>query len=211
MTVPSPPTTRNYAPIVDTLDRTIVRKLLSDAASTHPDIARSIDAAVTRHAEAEHKKDIGFGHLFRSVETTLNVTCDCLPGFAQSNLVGQAQKAIEDCIQKIQEGCPASASLETKRSGLETLRKIGLEVCWTDNPIRHAVLQDNDVDEMLPEAMSRIARGLTDTERETLAADGPWIDQLREFTGLAAARGVFPGLSGVVDILEGGDGDDWNC
>jgi hypothetical protein len=106
------------------------------------------------------------------------------------------------------------ASFGTKRSGLETLRKIGKTICMSSrDTLCHEVKKQFQHDSSFVEAMDGIVAVLTIEEREKMCNLHDWrstfLQKMEELQGLADGHCVFEELGQVVDKLCGkGEGDD---
>lgn len=210
--VPPPQDPKNYASIVESLDRATVDSLLCSAASAHTDVAKAIDNTLDRIAEAERKKMVNLGYLSKDAWKTLNVTYDRMSGSAQYDMAEEAESSVRDCIHTIEKGCPPYASFKTLQSGLETLIKIGKMIIVSSNTISHEVRIGFRNDRTLEDTMIRIVNAMTDLERDTLVSQGPngaWIENLEDLEDLANEHCIFEGLGDVVRLLEGGDRRHW--
>lgn len=56
-------------------------------------------------------------------------------------MTDQALRDIDDCVKIIQDRCAATASLETKRNAMETLRRIRKSICLGDGIIGREIKQ----------------------------------------------------------------------
>ncbi|KAF1345041.1 hypothetical protein BDV97DRAFT_40151 [Delphinella strobiligena] len=112
-------------------------KLDAEKAEIEAEIA-AINAA--RAAAATHIID--FDHLSKEVWHELNTRYSGLSGSKQYDRAYDALGVVLDCVAEIGEQTPVHASFGTKKSALETLRKMGRSVCLSNSDVvGHEVYQ----------------------------------------------------------------------
>jgi len=202
----------DFTPIISLLPSATIRALLLDAAQAHPDIARAI---VSSHADilaAERAKVVDFDPYSKNAWYELNVRYDKLSGSQQYDVAHEVEDSITGIIKSISRQTPDHACFSTKRSAMETLRKIGKTICLGNGCIGHEVHKGFQYNSCLEDAMLRIVEGMSEEERDDLvceAADGEFLDKMVELGALKKGYCLFEGLDAVVALLEGvSDGDE---
>ena len=162
---------------------------------------------------------IDFDYLSKDAWKTLNVTYRKLSGSNQYDASFDAAASVVDCIKKIKKECPKEASLGTKKSALETLRKIGKSVCLGGDTLGREVRKSFQYESCLEDAMFEILKTLRGEERveylmRAVEGEKSWEEKVCELQGLGRGFCIFDGLDKVVALLEegvgrgSGEGDD---
>lgn len=184
--------------LVDSIDPKAIAKLLITAAKSHPEIASLVQLEVDRTAAAERATVMDFDYLSKSAWKTLNVTYDRLSGSQAFEFSGEAAQKIEECFETIRIRCPKTANFRTKKSALETLRKIGKSICLSIGVVGREIRKDYEHGGELIPVMLDIAQNLTDQEREELE---PWCNEkLVELQEIADGHCIFEDLGEVIDL-----------
>lgn len=112
-----------------TLDVESLRTLLFHAAVASPDITNEVYATINAKRTEQSQRIITFDQYSGSVWRAINTTYSSLSGSKQYDVAGDVVDQITDIIAKIAaEASEEFASFGTKRSGIETLRKIGKSI-----------------------------------------------------------------------------------
>lgn len=197
-----------FPKLIETLNEKTVRKYLLVAARESSQIARLIETETDRLRRLESAKTIDFGYHSKSVWRTLNV--EYVKGIKHSrqyHLAGDAYLSVSSEIQDIGNRCPAHASYVTKYSALETLRKIGKIILFSnDSTLGHEVQNSFFEDTVLEDTMLGIVEGMTTEERGDMIREPQeemvWIDKLKELQAIAAEHSMFEKLKDVIYTLE---------
>lgn len=191
--------------LVNSIDPKTISDLLIAAAKAYPDVASHVQREVDRIAAFERAKFIDFDYLSKSAWKTLNVTYARMKGSHAFDMSGEAAASIEGCVKTIRTDCPKTASFQTKKSALETLRKIGKSICLSDGVVGHEIKKDYQWGGEFVPTMLRIAETLTYEEKERLR---PWCDdKLVELKGMADGHCIFEDLGRVVALWNGDEDD----
>ncbi len=187
--------------LVDSIDSRTIANILITAAKAYPEIASLVQREVDRIAAAERVKVLDFDYLSKSAWKTLNVTYDRLKDSHAFDMAGEAAESIEECFETIRMSCPKTSSFKTKKSALETLRKIGKSICLSNGVIGHEVRKYYQSGGELVPVMFDIAESLEDEEFERLR---PWCDdKLVELQGMADGYCIFEDLHQVIELWDG--------
>ena len=136
------------------------------------------------------------------------MTYSRLSGSKQYDASFDASASVVGCINQIVKRSPKEASLGTKKSALETLRKIGKSICLSGtSTLGHEVRKTFQYDTCLTDAMYNILKTMSVEEREKELMHAPegeknWYEKVCELVKLAKGYCVFEGLADVVEIVE---------
>ena len=135
-----------------------------------------------------------------------------MSGSKQFDMSGNAFREVKDCIATIDKECPDHASFGTKKSALETLRKIGKSIVLSGDSdvVGHEVRKNFQCDKQLENTMRKVAMSMTPVERGSIMKT-ELKNQLYELKDLSSGYYVFERLDEVIAALEGeatGEGDD---
>ncbi|MCJ1391275.1 hypothetical protein MMC18_004138 [Xylographa bjoerkii] len=191
---PAPTANKHLQAILSLPDATIAGLLLH-AAGQHPDVAANIAAAVERvtaqnDAHAESARVIDFDHYSKTAWRAINLQYKSMKGSYQYNASCGVQDDVVGCIEDIRKQCPAGVSYGTKKSALETLRKIGKTVCLSGGDvIGHEVQKGFHMETCLEDTMGTLG------------------GRMEELVELSKGHCVFETLDEVVALLEGTKGE----
>ena len=177
----------------------VLQEIISAALERHPDTADIVKRHVDKLHAANAAKVIEFDHHSKTVWKAINVDYKKMSGSHQHDMVPNVLETIVDCIRDIQDNCPWSASYETKKNALETLRKIGKTMCLSSNIIASEVRKSFQYDIILEETMMDIADRMTIKEKRGLSRE--FQDKLEELIKLSKKHDLFEELSTIKDIL----------
>lgn len=203
---------KNLPPLSDIIasfNSKTVASLLLSAASDNPSVASAVESEHLRLISEQQKKVRDFDYLSKSVWKTVNVTYDKMSSRRQFDASGDAIEAILEDIHKIRDGCPSYASFGTKKSGLETLRKIGKSICLGHDEIGKQIRMKFQYDKTLERIMRDILKSMTNAERQQVAKSGgdpTFMEKVVELNKLAGQSSIFEDLPHVVLILESAHG-----
>ena len=187
--------------LVDSIDSRTIANLLITAAKAYPDIASLVQREVDRIAAATRVQVLDFDYLSKSAWKTLNVTYDRMKDSHAFEMAGEAVYSIEECFETIRKNCPKTSSFKTKKSALETLRKIGKSICLSNCVIGHEVRKHHQSGGKLVPVMFDIVESLEDEEMERL---WPWCDdKLVELQRMADGYCIFEELGQVIELWDG--------
>ena len=179
-----------------------VRDLVIAAARTYPSFIELIRDEVNK-IDAEHAaKVVDLDYHSKTAWRELNVEYSKLSGSHQYDRAWDALETVEACFKAIRKACPVSASYGTKKSGLETCRKIGKSICLSNGVIGDEVRKSFQEDNVLEETMMWIARTLNQDERDRLMND-EFGDKLKELVRISSTNCVLPGLWEVLGLMQG--------
>ncbi|MCJ1282667.1 hypothetical protein MMC26_001992 [Xylographa opegraphella] len=173
---------------------TTIAGLLSCAAGKYPDVAATIPASKGRaeaaapveakDSSSTSKKVIDFDHYSKTAWRAINTHS-------------------KSCIMDIRRMCPAEASYGTKKSALETLRKIGKTGCVSGGDVIGSEVQKGfQWDACLEDTMFGIVQTMTQQERDMIMK-GDFGVKLEELVELSKDYCLFETLDEVLALLEG--------
>ncbi|MCJ1398459.1 hypothetical protein MMC11_001659 [Xylographa trunciseda] len=217
--IPQPdPLKIDYLPTILSLEAGTIANLLSDAAHKYSDVALTIIAEKRRFISVEREKAkndalaqsakvIDFDHYSKTAWRAINLQYKSMKGSYQYNASFGVQKDVVGCIKTIAKQCSAGASYGTKKSALETLRKIGKTVCMSGGDvIGHEVQIGFQADTSLEDTMYAIVENMTQQERD-MVMKGDFGVKMEELVELAEGYCIFGRLNEVVALLEGMEGE----
>jgi len=198
----------DYDSIIKLLPPAIVHDLLVSAAKECPEVGERIISARDQLIAAERAKVIDFDRYSKSAWYTLNVAYSRLSGSKQFDKSGEAANDVVDTIESIANATPGHASYGTKKSALETLRKIGKSICLScTDVIGHEVVKHFQYETCLEKTMLQIAKGMTAAEHADMMRSGEFEVKLRELEDLAKDHCIFEKLPKVRKTLMGQNGE----
>lgn len=192
--------------LLATLDQSTIKKILLEAATHYPRVAKLIEKHSDRVVQAEKAKVINFDYHSKSVWKTINVQYSRLSGSQQFDASGDAYHSVKGTIKDIKGKCPAHAGFETKVNALEALRKIGKVIALSGGDVIAKEIHKSFYGETdLEKTMLGIVQSMTPEERETTSnephKDTTWIEKLMELKDLADEAYMFEGLYEVINTL----------
>lgn len=118
---------RNHSDVSARILEEALRLAKEDRARTEEEfqLAKDERLKMEEAARLERSKTTDFDYLSKIAWKALNVTYRKLKGSHQYDMAGEAANTVVNCIDTISEGCPDTASYETKANALETFQKIG--------------------------------------------------------------------------------------
>jgi hypothetical protein len=189
-------------PIIAALPVETVRSFLAAAAYRYSPIASLVLDEHRKIVEAQQAKVIDFDHYSKSVWKVINVTYSKLSGSRQYEASSEAIASVEGYIEAIGRDTPAHASFGTKKSALETLRKIGKTIALSTDVVAYEVRIQFQNESCLETTMLQIAKSMTEEERTEVLTD-EFEEKLEELEGLAEGYCIFEKLKDVRRVLSG--------
>jgi hypothetical protein len=189
-------------PVIHSLPVGKVRQFLAAAADSYPAVAKLILDEHRKIVAAQQAKVIDFDHYSKSAWKVINVTYGKLSGSRQYEASFQAVADVKRYIQAIGKDAPAHANFGTKKSALETLRKIGKTIALSTDVIGHEVRIEFQSESCLETTMLRIAKSMAEEERAKMLTD-EFQEKLEELEGLAEDHCIFEKLEDVRLVLSG--------
>lgn len=181
-----------------------LRQLLRTAVQKFPSLASDISSQYTPIAPVEHNNTVSFIHHSNNVWHALNAN---RPGDISTHpstpttAIYQVAQDIETIAQQIH----PSSSLATKKNALETLRKIGRNICMAPGATGAKAREILGNDGSFVGAVMGVVQKLTRHDRRTLWAGGSGAEIVKRFEQLDELRrchGVFEGFEGVIWVLK---------
>lgn len=199
---------------VNALSTDALKGLLLDIATWQPSVALHLRSAYDQVLQQKRTRVISFDHYSKSIWHDLNGEYDHLSGSKQYEMAFEVTEEICNSIITIgKEAGNAENSFGTKRSGLETLRKIGKTICLSSNDtLGHEVQKHFQYETCLDDAIKAIVVTLNDVQCKAMCMinDGrsTFLQKMEELQGLAEGYCVFEHLGEVIDDLQGEDDED---
>ncbi|QDS76061.1 hypothetical protein FKW77_005717 [Venturia effusa] len=168
-------------------------------------------------AQREQRKFISFEHHADSLWKEINIRHDKLGGSKQYELAGDVMQDIKDSLETIGNQVQPFSSWETKRSAMETLRKITGVILDSSGVIADEIRKDFRYDGSVNDAFLKVVRTMSHEERARMCkmddGTGPFSDRLVETVRMCNAEdwGICGGLDTVVDLLLESVEDDVDC
>ena len=160
-------------------------------------------ALLERQRQAEKAKVIDFSHYSGDAWHALNTKYASGKGSKDYMLAGEAFSDVQDCINSIAKQATPDTSYGTKKSALETLRRIGKSICLGDGAIGHEVRKDFQRNPSLRDAMMGILESMDAAEVETLANSTDHKGTfLAKVTQLVAEANSYCIMEGIDDVLQ---------
>jgi hypothetical protein len=189
--------------IVSSLSPSLVAALLLNAASMDPTgmVAQSIEHQHQMIIDAEKARVIDFDHYSEAAWRELNQDVGGWDGADEFGRVGDVETAIEKMLHAIYRATKEHSSFGTKKSAVETMRKIFKSLMLGNDQIAHEVRTTcYGWDAMFVAVFNR----MTDLEKAKLALedDGAWAEKFREVVKLANAYRVMEKLGEPLDELD---------
>jgi hypothetical protein len=186
----------------------LIKSLLFQYASLRPDIAEILRYNYDSTVGRERACVINFDHYSKQVWHDINSNYSDLSGSKQYEMSWEVFGQTCETITNIAAAAAGAASFGTRRSALETLRKIGKTICLSSNDtLGHEVQKQFNSCSDSEDAMLAILEHMTEAERRAMMAgdDGrghSFLNQLLELQSLADDNCVFPNLKDVIAELK---------
>ncbi len=195
------PGTLQIVQSIQLLPQQTIHNILVLAAQQHPDVAANLKNELARIRAAESAKTIDFDGYSKTAWKAINVTYSRMSGSKQYDFAGEAFDTVNDCIETIRKLTPTHASFGTKKSALETLRKIGKTICLSSNDVvGHEVQKNFEWNTCLERTMLRIAESMPVDERKKVLTT-EFNEKLVELEKLGNDHCVFEKLADVREVL----------
>jgi hypothetical protein len=181
------------------------KNLLFAIASSHPAVVRMLHQRYVEKLATDAAKVINFDQYSKSAWYILNVKYSRISGSKQCEVAGDAFREIQDTLRTIEDLAPAHASFGTKKSALETLRKIGKSICLGRTDVLGSeMIKSFQSDGAFVSIMLKIACSLSDEDKTRMMADEEFESKLTELEILSKNQYVFEDLYTVrFELLSG--------
>jgi len=196
-----PPTRTQLSSTIRSLDCKALETLLLDAACTHPAVAQSITSHVAAERAAEASKVHDFDHYSKSAWYSLNKEYARMRCSRQFEVGHDVASSIERMFDTMVKQSPAHASYGTKRSAVETMRKICQSIVLADPSELAKVVRNNVYG--LGAHMATVLKGFTAQELDRLVTEdgGSWPGKLDEAVKLAESYAIMDDLNEALVII----------
>lgn len=162
---------------------------------------------------------IRFEHHADSLWKEINIRHDKLGGSKQYEMAGDVMRKVVDSLRTIGKEVQPISSWETKRSAMETLRKITMVLLDSSGIIADEIRKDFRYDSSVNDAFLKVVRTMDTEEKIRMCkvddGGGPFSDRLVDTVRICNAEdwNICEGLDDIVDLLlesieDDGDYDD---
>lgn len=194
---PVAPTPAELRALVQKLTRDELEVVLLDAASSNERILSAIRRASEARQAIERAQVHDFDHYSKSAWYSINKKYDRHSGAQQFDAGFEVAAEIEEMFKTMADQTHAHSPLATKRSALETMRKILKSICLHRSEVGK-VVKTNIHGHM--GHMIAVATRFSAADVKSIKAEG-LIDRLEELEDLCGDYAVFEELSDVLDIV----------
>lgn len=195
--VPSALTQTELHAQIRKLSRDELEGILLDLAPTTESVASAVKTLVEKKEAAERARVHDFDHYSKSAWYAINKKHDRKSGSKQYEAGYEVAHDIEDMFKTMSTQTHAHSPLATKRSALETMRKILKSICLHNSEVGRVVM-NNIYGQM--DCMIAVARCFNAEDVRQVAAEG-LLDRIEELEQLAKQYCVFEELNEVLDIV----------
>lgn len=172
-------------------------------------LALAIDGEHARITHRERTRAVNFDHYSKSAWYEMNQKYAKLSGSRQYDAAGDAQSAVADMLNTILEKTKEHSSYPTKKSAVETMRKIFKSLLLANDVVGHEIRKDCwDWDNKFLRVLGKFTE--EDLQRLATEDDGAWVEKLREVVGLANGYCILEKLQESLDDLEAYQAGDKN-
>ncbi|KAK6392198.1 hypothetical protein LTR65_003970 [Meristemomyces frigidus] len=197
--------------MIDALDERTVRTLLRELAPKAVDGYGTVCVCYEKLIEDERKRKARRKHAGDSWYV-LNKKYKSSRGSVEYERAYDAKEEVDAYIASIEKQAHPDTSYGTKKSALETLRRIGKSIMLAPSTLGHEVIKHMQEDDALPNAMISILESMSVDERLRLADSsdekGCFYDRVGELVADADDLCIFEELSSVVELLDGAVGSE---
>ena len=187
--------------MINNFDEKTVRKLLLRAAMCSKPVATELVAQRDAILEAESTQVIDFDRYSEEVWHQLQ-RGKGQRSSRQFELGLEASVTVVDIIKTIRQQTPAHSSFGTKKSALETLRKIGKSLVLQEyTSFRREVMKAMQEGDPLGTAMLGIVDEMSEEEADEMCGEEEWIDKVKELIELADGYCLYERLNDVLGSL----------
>ena len=203
--------TRELETALDFLSSTEIRQLLRLAIHKHPSFAAEVQQEYTLKAQAERSKSVNFVHYSNNAWHTLNTKFNRLDGDRQTEMAESAAEDLAADIGAVVSQVRKESSLQTKKSALETLRKIGRSICLAPGIVGQKVKEGLGYDARFVDAVMDVVGRCSAEEKRSVWLDGSGKELLKRLEQLDELRrhnGIFERFEEVLEMLKQGESMD---
>jgi hypothetical protein len=182
------------------------RTILFQICHDNPSLSSHVQLAHNQRLATERAKPaINFDALSRQCWYTLNRKHKRLSSSKQFDAIDEICEELESARTYIVEQAHADTKWETRRNALEVLRKISKSIMLCDERvIRHELMKDGMELGYFADAMTGLARGMTEEERNRYKEESLY-EKLVELQTLCDWEIDMEGLREVYEIFDGED------
>lgn len=191
------PAQAELSSLVKKLTQEELQTLILDLAPTDDRITSALKAAVEKKEAAERARVYDFDHYSKSAWYAINKKHDRKSGSKQYEAGYEVASDIEHMFKTMARQTHAHSPLATKRSALETMRKILKSICLHNSEVGRVVMT-NIHGQM--DCMIAVAKCFNAHDVRVIAAEG-LLERIEELEALAKQYCVFEELNDVLDIV----------
>ncbi|KAF2642393.1 hypothetical protein P280DRAFT_540217 [Massarina eburnea CBS 473.64] len=207
-----------YINVLDAADGgALLKRMMLQLAISDPYTSEFVRKNYDNVLAREQARIIDFDHYSKSIWHTLNSNYRLMGSSNAYDISFKVQDDISEDIRSIGDDAGKKhASFGTKRSGLETLRKVGKTICLSsNNTLGHEVQKQFHLgNTCLEDAMLAIVEAMSEDEKGRMCQihDGrsTFLEKMEELDHLGDCYHVFGRLNDVITLLAGEEQDDEN-
>src|SRR6195952_2163978 len=182
-----------------------VRAIISAACQADVRIGQMVLDRHYQNLEVERTKVLDFDQYSKNAWYTLNIEYDGLSSSKQFHKAGEAFNSVVGCITIIGNNAKEWSTFGTKRSALETLRKIGKTICMScHDALGHEVVKQFQYSTELEDTMLLVVKAMTPEERIVMCAindgRGPFIGKMVELEKLCKDHCIGETMPDVISL-----------
>jgi hypothetical protein len=205
-------TAESVSAMLAELPTTWTRDALASMALKQPNVLQTIFNEVQRTRDRANRHVIDFDHHSKSVWKELNITYRSMSGSRQYDISSDVADRINSTIENIVTQCRRPSSPQTRRNGLEVLRKIGKSIVLSRDTLGHEVQMQYQWDKSLEDGMLEILEQMDQSElvdiRGGITGSSELWQKLLELESLASSSCCFEGMREVIEFINGSDSED---
>lgn len=179
----------------------------NDNGAELPDLEEAKPTQIPSATVQTSKPVIDFSNYSGSAWYALNKKYKSSKGSVEYENSWAAVSEVKDCVESIRrQAIVLDSSFGTKKSALETLRKIGKSVTLAPSRLGSEVIKQFQYEDCVEDTMKAILLGISedDIKKVAQAADekGMFVDKVDELQASAAGLCIMEGLEEVLNILD---------
>ncbi|KAF2096703.1 hypothetical protein NA57DRAFT_78300 [Rhizodiscina lignyota] len=197
------PPTHDLPLIVDALELKELREIVLGAALGIPSVANTVRSKYNEKVFAESQRYVDFDRYSKAVWHKINNYRETSGSRGLDDMYNVIHW-IERQITQIRDSVRSFSSFATKRSALETLRKICKTIFLSGGSLGHEIHQSFQCNSILQDSMLAILEMMTDDEKDRMVDvnGGEILDKLEELVNLAEDYCMMENISDVLDVLD---------
>ncbi|KAI9737539.1 MAG: hypothetical protein M1834_009694 [Cirrosporium novae-zelandiae] len=181
-----------------------IKDILILASKMEPAVGALIRAQYLEYRQEQQEKVIDFDHYSKRIWHTINSDFSGYSGSRQYHGSFEVFESVKSSIINIANQASTSVSSRgTRRSAIETLRKIGKTICLSSgDTLGHEVQKQFQSDHTWEDAVKDVVLAMTPEERAWIRNGDLW-SKFQEVEGLAQDYCIFEELPEILDLVDG--------